>query len=184
MQCQIHFDAFAFYCGKFQCVVGSRCASQNSSTATIINSTNILKNDGKADYVFVVYLIIGCLIFLAVFSLIVLLAWHYKFRTEAAPFEVDGIHLAWEGVAVSDLVVNSQGHVSPGAFMAILGPIGAGKSTLLKVLSGRIAPTAGSVIVNQHKDAPPHPTQPHPTAELCESSWASQVRQCHGIGIS
>lgn len=38
-------------------------------------------------------------------------------------------------------------HVPAGSIFAILGPNGAGKSTLLKVISGRVRPTAGQVVI-------------------------------------
>jgi branched-chain amino acid transport system ATP-binding protein len=37
--------------------------------------------------------------------------------------------------------------VQPGDFFALLGPNGAGKSTLLKVMSGRMRPTSGEVLI-------------------------------------
>jgi NitT/TauT family transport system ATP-binding protein len=38
--------------------------------------------------------------------------------------------------------------VAPGEFVAIIGPSGCGKSTLLSLISGILAPTEGSVLVN------------------------------------
>ena len=39
-------------------------------------------------------------------------------------------------------------HVAPGTMLALLGPNGCGKSTTLKILSGAIAPTAGTFTVD------------------------------------
>lgn len=39
--------------------------------------------------------------------------------------------------------------VAPGAVLALVGPNGAGKSTLLNVLSGELAPTAGTVVLGE-----------------------------------
>jgi branched-chain amino acid transport system ATP-binding protein len=57
---------------------------------------------------------------------------------------VDGIHAAYGRIEVLfgvDLVV------PPGSVFALLGPNGAGKSTLLKVISGRMRPSAGRVLI-------------------------------------
>lgn len=60
---------------------------------------------------------------------------------------VEGVHAAYERVEVLrgvDLTV------SPGQVFALLGPNGAGKSTTLRVVSGRLHPLAGRVLVDGH----------------------------------
>jgi branched-chain amino acid transport system ATP-binding protein len=63
----------------------------------------------------------------------------------AAPaLELRGVHAAYERVEVLrgvDLVV------APGQVFALLGPNGAGKSTTLRVISGRMRPRRGEVLV-------------------------------------
>lgn len=54
-----------------------------------------------------------------------------------------GVTVAFRGRTVLDDV---SVDVRPGRILGLVGPSGAGKSTLAKVLSGRIEPTAGSVI--------------------------------------
>jgi NitT/TauT family transport system ATP-binding protein len=54
-------------------------------------------------------------------------------------FGLEGETEAIKGVSLS---------VAPGSFVAIIGPSGCGKSTLLSLISGIIAPTEGSVLVD------------------------------------
>jgi branched-chain amino acid transport system ATP-binding protein len=57
---------------------------------------------------------------------------------------VEDLHAAYGRIEVLhgvDLVV------PPGSVFALLGPNGAGKSTLLKVISGRLRPTSGQVVI-------------------------------------
>jgi branched-chain amino acid transport system ATP-binding protein len=57
---------------------------------------------------------------------------------------IEGIRAAYGRIEVLhgvDLVV------PPGSVFALLGPNGAGKSTLLKVISGRMRPTSGQVVI-------------------------------------
>ncbi len=73
--------------------------------------------------------------------------------TEAAPapprqlppsIAMSGVRAAYGRIEVIhgvDLVI------PPGSVFALLGPNGAGKSTLLKVISGRVRPTAGQVVI-------------------------------------
>jgi branched-chain amino acid transport system ATP-binding protein len=73
--------------------------------------------------------------------------------TEAAPaparqlppsIAMSGVRAAYGRIEVIhgvDLVI------PPGSVFALLGPNGAGKSTLLKVISGRVRPTAGQVLI-------------------------------------
>jgi branched-chain amino acid transport system ATP-binding protein len=73
--------------------------------------------------------------------------------TEAAPapagqlpptIALSGVRAAYGRIEVIhgvDLVI------PPGSVFALLGPNGAGKSTLLKVVSGRVPPTAGQVMI-------------------------------------
>ena len=60
---------------------------------------------------------------------------------------IEGVRAAYGRIEVLhgvDLVVPA------GSVFAILGPNGAGKSTLLKVVSGRLRPTAGRVVIGDH----------------------------------
>jgi branched-chain amino acid transport system ATP-binding protein len=60
------------------------------------------------------------------------------------PLTVDGVRAAYGRIEVLhgvDLTIPA------GSVFALLGPNGAGKSTLLKVMSGRLRPTAGQVVV-------------------------------------
>jgi branched-chain amino acid transport system ATP-binding protein len=67
---------------------------------------------------------------------------------------VSGLHAAYGRIEVLhgvDLVV------PPASVFALLGPNGAGKSTLLKVISGRMRPTSGSILLGDRpvgKSAP------------------------------
>ena len=61
--------------------------------------------------------------------------------------ETDGLTRLFDGMpAVSDLALR----VPAGAFYAFLGPNGAGKSTTMKLLTGLLAPTAGTARVLGH----------------------------------
>lgn len=57
------------------------------------------------------------------------------------------------GIAGRTLIARADAIVEPGSFVAVLGANGVGKTTLLRVLSGALAPVAGSVRVD---DADPH----------------------------
>jgi branched-chain amino acid transport system ATP-binding protein len=57
---------------------------------------------------------------------------------------VEGVRAAYGRIEVLHGVDLS---VPPGSVFALLGPNGAGKSTLLKVISGRMRPTAGQVVI-------------------------------------
>lgn len=62
---------------------------------------------------------------------------------ESQDLSACGVTVAFRGRTVLDDV---SVDVRPGRLLGLVGPSGAGKSTLAKVLSGRIEPTAGSVI--------------------------------------
>ena len=62
---------------------------------------------------------------------------------ESQVLSARGVTVAFRGRTVLDDV---SVDVRPGRILGLVGPSGAGKSTLAKVLSGRIEPTAGSVI--------------------------------------
>jgi ABC-type multidrug transport system ATPase subunit len=147
MECEVHFDALPFGWGAFDCQSGSQCVNASSGMGMAVNNTGMV-NDFGANENLVVYLIIGTLVFFAIVAGLVFAAWKYRFKTTSKPFSVTGVHLAWKGLSVSDLIVDQEGSVDPGAFVAIMGPVGAGKSTLLNCLSGRIEPTDGCITIN------------------------------------
>ncbi len=64
--------------------------------------------------------------------------------TEAPPIEISGVRAAYGRIEVVHGVDLS---IPAGSVFALLGPNGAGKSTLLKVISGRMAPTSGTVAI-------------------------------------
>ncbi len=73
---------------------------------------------------------------------------------------IEGVRAAYGRIEVLhgvDLVV------PPGSVFALLGPNGAGKSTLLKVISGRLRPSAGQVLIGDQ------PVGKRPTEKLTRS---------------
>lgn len=62
---------------------------------------------------------------------------------ESQVLSARGVTVAFRGRTVLDDV---SVDVRPGRILGLVGPSGAGKSTLAKVLSGRVEPSAGSVI--------------------------------------
>ena len=63
---------------------------------------------------------------------------------EPVPVELDRVSYQYPGSfawAVAEVSLS----VEPGSFLALVGPNGSGKSTLVRLLSGRLAPTIGSV---------------------------------------
>lgn len=58
---------------------------------------------------------------------------------------LDTIHAAYDRV---DVLRGVDLSIAQGAVFALLGPNGAGKSTTLRVISGRLKPTAGKVLVD------------------------------------
>ena len=61
--------------------------------------------------------------------------------------------------------------VEPGQFFGFLGPNGAGKSTTIKMLTGLLAPTAGSIeILGQ--DLLAHPVEAHQAEDECRAAAA------------
>ncbi len=79
----------------------------------------------------------------------------YTFALKAARpsggtvFQVEGLGKTLDG---RTLVRNLDLHVSRGEKIGILGPNGCGKSTLLKMLTGRVIPDTGRVVVGQGVD--------------------------------
>ncbi|MGA8725107.1 MAG: ABC transporter ATP-binding protein [Acidimicrobiales bacterium] len=76
---------------------------------------------------------------------------------------VDGVRAAYGRIEVLHGVDLS---VPAGSVFALLGPNGAGKSTLLKVISGRIRPTAGEVVIGD-RPVGKTPTEKLTRAGLC-----------------
>ncbi len=65
----------------------------------------------------------------------------------SAAIHTEHLTRAFDGVnAVDDLTLS----VAPGTFYGFLGPNGAGKSTTIKMLTGLLAPTAGSISLLGH----------------------------------
>ncbi|WP_205856603.1 ABC transporter ATP-binding protein [Phytoactinopolyspora endophytica] len=63
--------------------------------------------------------------------------------------KVSGVGYGYPGVRTGQRVIDDlEFSVRPGEFVCIVGPSGCGKTTLLKLLSGLIAPEAGSILVN------------------------------------
>jgi ATP-binding cassette subfamily F protein uup len=99
---------------------------------------------------------------------------------EAAPLQLgtgrrrlgrDVLELAGAGVRFGDRTVLRDVDllVGPGDRIGIVGPNGAGKTTLLRVLTGRLAPTSGTVRqgptveIGFYEQEPADPVVPHPT---------------------
>jgi len=76
---------------------------------------------------------------------------------------VDGVRAAYGRIEVLHGVDLS---VPAGSVFALLGPNGAGKSTLLKVISGRMRPTAGEVVIGD-RPVGKTPTEKLTRAGLC-----------------
>jgi branched-chain amino acid transport system ATP-binding protein len=84
---------------------------------------------------------------------------------------INGVRAAYGRIEVIhgvDLVV------PPGSVFALLGPNGAGKSTLLKVISGRMRPTAGEVLIGDD------PVGKRPTDKLARAGLCA-VPEGRGI---
>jgi len=67
---------------------------------------------------------------------------------------LEGIRAGYGGIEVLHGVHLAVG---PGEVCALLGPNGAGKSTMLRVLSGRLAPDAGMLVVDRRAIRGAHP---------------------------
>ncbi len=72
--------------------------------------------------------------------------------------EVDGLQKTYgTGETAVEAVANISFRVEPGEFVTIVGPSGAGKSTLLRCLCGLLAPSGGSVRLNDREVVSPPP---------------------------
>src|SRR5688572_18631498 len=68
--------------------------------------------------------------------------------TGAAPaIALDGVSHVFAGATPVEALRDVSLVVPEGAFVSLLGPSGCGKSTILRMLSGLLAPSAGSVMV-------------------------------------
>jgi ABC-type branched-subunit amino acid transport system ATPase component/ABC-type branched-subunit amino acid transport system permease subunit len=66
------------------------------------------------------------------------------FAPSAVPLVVEGIELAFGGLKVLN---GTSIEVNPGEIVGLIGPNGAGKTTLLNVISGRLRPAQGRVVL-------------------------------------
>jgi branched-chain amino acid transport system ATP-binding protein len=83
---------------------------------------------------------------------------------EGAPaLQLDGLHAAYERVEVLRGVTLT---IEPGQVFALLGPNGAGKSTTLRVVSGRMRPLKGRVLIGG-RDVTGEPAERLARAGVC-----------------
>jgi NitT/TauT family transport system ATP-binding protein len=93
---------------------------------------------------------------------------------QRAAVEVRGVSKIYEGGVEA---LNQIGLDFPeGQLTTLLGPSGCGKTTLLKIIAGLIAPTAGSVRVEDREVTGPGPERAFVFQDFALMPWASVMR--------
>lgn len=74
----------------------------------------------------------------------------FQLLTQAPEIELDQVRLRYPGSKKDTLNIPGRIIIPAGAKVGIVGPNGTGKSTLIKLLSGRLEPSSGRVVIGGH----------------------------------